>query len=154
MKAPTELCPLRDGGQLAFSLHGRKTGRVPLIMICGLTATQDVWEELPALLGRDRQVATFDNRFLGASWRPDAPAYTWEQQAEGAAELAAHLGWSRVALLGHSMGGMIAQTLAAQRPGLVAGVVLLSTAEVGRPLQRQPRADVLQVCRCARALIG
>lgn len=67
-----------------------------------------------------------DNRGAGRSAKPPGP-YAIEQMAGDVAALAAHLGLSRAHVLGLSMGGRIAMSLALERPGLVDRLVLVST---------------------------
>ncbi len=103
---------------------------MPLVMVSGLSGVKEEWEELPLLLGEDREVAVFDNRFVCASWRKDAPPYVWRDQVDAVADLVTHLGLQRYAVAGISMGGFIAQGAAAAAGpgGAVAGLVLMSTA--------------------------
>jgi pimeloyl-ACP methyl ester carboxylesterase len=85
-------------------------------------------------LGHDRagrfSVLCFDNRGLGRSDKPLA-RYTTSQMALDVADLVDHVGWTgdrAVHVVGISMGGMIAQELAAHVPARVASLTLVSTA--------------------------
>ena len=75
-------------------------------------------------------VASFDQRGLGRTSKPDAPA-TMADYGTDAAGLLDHLGWSDVAVVGVSFGGMVAQELAIRRPDLVGRLVLCCTSSGG-----------------------
>ncbi len=104
----------------------------PLLMIMGLSANLYWWD--PALLERLAErlsVITFDNRGAGRSSKPRGE-YSIEGMAADAAGLLRSLGINRAHLLGVSMGGMIAQQLALDHPGLVDRLVLCCTNCGGR----------------------
>ena len=81
-------------------------------------------------LTKDFTVAAFDQRGLGRTSKPDAPATMAEYGAD-AAGLLDHLGWSGVGVVGVSFGGMVAQELAIARPDLVGRLVLCCTSSGG-----------------------
>ena len=81
-------------------------------------------------LARRFTVAAYDQRGLGQTSKPDAPA-TMADYAADAAGLLEHLGWSAVGVVGVSFGGMVAQELAIARPDLVARMVLCCTSSGG-----------------------
>jgi 3-oxoadipate enol-lactonase len=81
-----------------------------------------------------------DQRGHGDSGQPeDDGAYTIESYAADAIALADALGWDRFALLGHSMGGMIAQAVALTAPARVHALVLMDTGP--GPLRGVDRAQ-------------
>ena len=75
-------------------------------------------------------VASFDQRGLGRTSKPDVPSTMAEYGAD-AAGLLDHLGWSDVGVVGVSFGGMVAQELAIARPDLVRRLVLCCTSSGG-----------------------
>lgn len=75
-------------------------------------------------------VAALDQRGLGQTSKPDRPA-TMADYAHDAAGLIEHLGWSAIAVVGVSFGGMVAQELAIRRPDLVSRLVLCCTSSGG-----------------------
>ena len=82
-------------------------------------------------LPRSFTVASFDQRGLGQTSKPEEPA-TMADYAADAAGLLEHLGWSGgVAVVGVSFGGMVAQELAIARPELVSRLVLCCTSSGG-----------------------
>lgn len=81
-------------------------------------------------LPRHHTVAAYDQRGLGRSTKRDEPT-TMAQYGRDAAGLLDMLGWSDVAVIGVSFGGMVAQELAIARPDLVARLVLCCTSSGG-----------------------
>ena len=77
------------------------------------------------------RVIWFDNRGTGRSAK-DPPPASIEKLADDAASVLDGLGVERAHVLGHSMGGYIAQTLTVRRPELVRSLVLVGTG-AGRP---------------------
>lgn len=70
-----------------------------------------------------------DLRGHGASSKPEAEsAYSFEVLADDVLRLADALGWERFVLLGHSMGGMVAQFMARTAPSRLTGLILMDTA--------------------------
>ncbi|HEY8566872.1 MAG TPA: 3-oxoadipate enol-lactonase [Beijerinckiaceae bacterium] len=92
-----------------------------------LGATLSMWDRVaPALAGRYR-VIRYDTRGHGAS--PVTPAgFTLETLAEDLAGLLDALGIARAHVVGLSLGGMTAQTLALTHPERVAGLTLMATS--------------------------
>lgn len=72
------------------------------------------------------RVVVPDLRGSGGSGRPEQ-GYSLEQHARDVLAVADHAGARRFVLVGHSMGGQIAQWVAAAEPSRVEGLVLLST---------------------------
>ncbi|KAL1917657.1 uncharacterized protein VTP21DRAFT_4050 [Calcarisporiella thermophila] len=101
-----------DGMKLAYCLLGENTGRIPLIMICGMSMAMGDWHPFCDELAKHRQVLIFDNRGIGKSFPMAKTPLTIEVMVEDIIALANHVGWRDVSLLGFSMGGMLAQHLA------------------------------------------
>ena len=109
-----------------------------LLLVMGLGTQMIAWPEpfCLQLAGRGFHVIRFDNRDVGRSTHvrgaqpptlkqlilrdKAAAAYSLSDMAGDAAGLLDHLGLERAHVAGASMGGMIAQTLAAEHPGRVA----------------------------------
>jgi 3-oxoadipate enol-lactonase len=71
-------------------------------------------------------VVTFDNRGVGKSDKPPGP-YSAQMLADDTIGLLEALGIQRAAVMGHSMGGFIAQALVLSRPDLVSKLILSAT---------------------------
>lgn len=99
----------------------------PLVLIQGLTATMDWWEDsFLARLARRYRVLVFDNRGAGRTEAPPGE-FTIEQFADDTAGLMDSLRMGGAHVLGYSMGGMIAQELALRHPERVDKLVLCAT---------------------------
>lgn len=102
----------------------------PLVLIAGVGYGAWFWHKIvPALSARFR-VITFDNRGAGASDKPPGP-YTIAEMADDTAGLLDALRIERASILGHSLGGFIAQDLAARRPDLLSRLILAGTSHGG-----------------------
>ncbi|WP_049556205.1 alpha/beta fold hydrolase [Nonomuraea sp. SBT364] len=115
-----------NGIDLAYESFGSPDGR-PLLLIMGLGAQLIHWDDdlCTALADQGHHVVRFDNRDAGLSthfheagvpdFRGTAP-YLLNDMADDAAGLMDALGWPAAHVMGASMGGMIAQTLAIRHP--------------------------------------
>lgn len=105
-----------------------KGGR-PIMLVHGFTADgAEVAGVLGPLADRGWHAVAPDLRGHGRSDRPTyADAYSFELLADDVVALADHLGWERFALLGHSMGGAIAQLIALDHGERLTALVLAST---------------------------
>jgi pimeloyl-ACP methyl ester carboxylesterase len=89
------------------------------------------WHSLVPRLAAVRPVLVFDNRGIGGSDVPTA-ACTLADMADDTLALARHVGWPSYAVLGISMGGMIAQEVALRAPpGVVRRLILGCTTHGG-----------------------
>ena len=126
-----------NGIELEYVIDGAPDAR-PLLAIMGLGAQLIRWPQafVDKLAARDFRVIRFDNRDIGLSekldgaGRPDLPAimaaraagqkppvaYTLDDMAADAAGLLDALGVDKAHIVGASMGGMIAQLVAADHP--------------------------------------
>jgi 3-oxoadipate enol-lactonase len=81
-------------------------------------------------LARLFTLLVYDQRGLGRSGKPDRP-YSMAEYADDAAGLLDALGWDRVAVLGISFGGMVAQEFALRHPDRVERLALACTSPGG-----------------------
>lgn len=102
----------------------------PLLLISGVGYGGWFWHKVVPALAEHFQVVTFDNRGAGGTDKPDGP-YTTQMMAADTAGLLDGLGIRKAYVLGHSLGGFIAQELALARPDLVEKLILASTTYGG-----------------------
>src|ERR1700684_384260 len=116
-------------------------GGTPLVFMQHFRGGMDHWD--PAVtngFAENRPVILFDNAGVASSSgeTPD----TIDAMAEHAAGFAGALGFSQVDLLGFSIGGYIAQTLALRRPQLIRRLILAGTGpRAGEPSQDSKYGD-------------
>jgi pimeloyl-ACP methyl ester carboxylesterase len=106
------------------------TAGVPVIFLTHLAAVLDNWDpRVVDGIAAHHRVIAFDNRGVGASSgsTPD----TIEAMAKDAVAFIRALGLEQVDLFGFSMGGMIAQVIAADEPQLVRKLILAGTGPAG-----------------------
>lgn len=114
----------------------------PLVLIMGLSGTMDAWPPsfVDALAAR-RRVVVFDNEGIRrSSGRP--AGLSIGRMARRTAALIRALRLKRPDVLGWSMGGMVAQSLARQRPRRVRRLILCATAP-GNGKATAPAPDVI-----------
>jgi pimeloyl-ACP methyl ester carboxylesterase len=105
----------------------------PLVLIHGLATTRSIWRHAAPRLAASRQVFTIDVPGFGAA-RPVGRGFDLETVAARLAEALRCSGAPEpYDLVGHSMGGALALTLAAREPAAVRGLVLVSPAGL-RPI--------------------
>src|SRR4051812_24104788 len=126
-------------GRIGYRSIGK--GR-PLVLVMGLSGTMDSWSpSFVDALARGRRVITFDNEGIRRSTAGKG-TLTIRRMAQNTAALIRKLKLRRPDVLGWSMGGMIAQSLARTHPKLVRRLVLCATAP-GDGKAVGPSADVL-----------
>src|SRR4051812_44074275 len=140
-----ELFAPANGIELCYQEMGEPDGE-PLLLVMGLATQLLGWDErfCSLLAERGFRVVRFDNRDIGrstklngagvpslldtVSGRRASAAYLLRDMAADGFGLMDHLGWDSAHVVGASMGGMIAQTMAVERPERVRSLVsIMST---------------------------
>lgn len=98
----------------------------PLVLLHPVSMDVSWWGDQFRAFGADRDMIAIDLPGHGLSAQPNAPL-TFDGMADAVEGVLASLGVGPVDLLGVSVGGMIAQTVALRRPGLVRSLVLVAT---------------------------
>lgn len=100
-------------------------GDLPLVFLHYWGGSSRTWRHVTAELGQTHRTIATDHRGWGLS---DAPpnGYDLSDLAADATGVIAALGLQRYVLVGHSMGGKVAQLLASHRPDGLAGLVLVA----------------------------
>jgi 3-oxoadipate enol-lactonase len=127
---------------LSYSVEGDGPETVLLVMGLGSRAA-DWGTDFPAALAKRFRVVRFDNRGVGAS--PKVPGgYELRDMARDATVVLDAVGAKAAHVVGVSMGGMIAQVLAAEHADRVQRLVLLST-HMGGPEVVPPHPDAMRL---------
>lgn len=98
---------------LYYEQHGE--GKENLILIGGLSSDHQVWKSTLRHFSKQFRITIFDNRGAGRSSVPDYP-YTTNMMAKDVLDLMDALHIKQAHLLGHSLGGCIAQQMAIMAP--------------------------------------
>jgi pimeloyl-ACP methyl ester carboxylesterase len=154
---PEQFCRVSDDIELCYETFGDPADPTALLVM-GLATQMLGWPDdfCRELADRGFHVVRFDNRDIGRSTHIDAPAPSFGQvilrpkkvasyrlgdMADDAAGLLRELDLAPAHVIGASMGGMIAQSLAARHPDLVLSLTsIMSTT--GRRWVGQPAARI------------
>lgn len=110
-----------------ITINYRRQGQgAPLVLIAGLGYSQWMWHRMAPILAEQFEVITFDNRGVGGSDKPPGP-YNAQMLAADTAGLLQALDVPQAAIMGHSMGGFVAQALALEFPEVVQRLILSAT---------------------------
>lgn len=133
---------IEDGRTITYRVSGEG---MPLLLIRGLGGGGVEWGSVVDRLSPHFRVITFDNRDAGLN-EPEIEGYSIADLADDAAGLLRALGIKRAHVLGHSMGGFIAQHLTLNHPELIDHLILVGTspaagAALGQPLAAPAEED-------------
>jgi pimeloyl-ACP methyl ester carboxylesterase len=157
-----------NGIQLEYETFGRASD-APLLLIMGLGAQMLLWdEEFCGLLAeRGHYVIRFDNRDVGLSTKFDhagvpnvvammqpgadrsSAPYTLDDMADDAAGLLGALGIGSAHVVGASMGGMIAQTVAYRHAAKTRSLVSIMSS-TGNPALPPAKPEAMAVLMTPR----
>ncbi|UFS80103.1 MULTISPECIES: alpha/beta fold hydrolase [Rhizobium] len=115
--------------------------KTPVLFLHRFRGTLDDWD--PGFvdeLAKTRHVILFSDREIGTS--TGSAATSAEGKAHNAAEFARALGYSRIDVLGFSMGGFVAQAIAIDEPELVRKVIVVGSAGGGNA-ETAPPTDIV-----------
>ena len=119
---------LTIGDHLAINLaRTGPRGRTPLVFLHGLGLDLTSWDNQFEEFGRDHDVVALDLPGHGLSDGTGSKP-TLEGLAGAVTETLAHLGVGSAHLVGVSLGGMIAQTVAVRHPSLIRSLTLVATS--------------------------
>lgn len=113
-------------------------GDPAILLIHGATGSMLAWEDefVQQLAAGSRHVVRYDHRDTGrsVSYPPGAPDYGFDDLVADALGLLDTFGLERAHLVGTSMGGGIAMSLALDHPERVASLTLIATSPGGQDL--------------------
>ena len=131
-----------NGITVHYTDQGDPNG-APVVFSNSLGTDLRLWDQLLPLLPKPLRLIRYDMRGHGLTSAPDGEYFMGDLVADAAA-LLDHLGVKDCVFVGLSIGGMVAQGLAAERMDLVRAMVLSNTAaKIGTPAMWHDRmADV------------
>lgn len=112
-----------NGIRISYDINGAGHS---LVFIAGVGYGKWFWHKVISGLAEKFTVITFDNRGAGDSDKPDGP-YTVSMMAADTAGVLDALNIKNAYVMGHSLGGYIAQELIVTRPDLIGKLILAST---------------------------
>jgi 2-succinyl-6-hydroxy-2,4-cyclohexadiene-1-carboxylate synthase len=138
------------GVELAYRTAG-DDGDVPVLLIHGYTGNLRNWgATVPPLLRGGFRTLSADNPGHGASGAPQRfEPYALDEVARTLHGLAEGLDFHPAVLVGHSMGGAIAEEYALQFPEAVRALVLVGSAGGASGPEREDLSDDMQALRAA-----
>jgi len=116
-----------DGVRIAYQVQG---AGAPLVLLAGQANNHHWWDGVRDDFDADRSTLTLDYRGTGDSDKPDRP-YSTELFARDVVAVLDELGIDRADVYGTSMGGRVAQHLAARHPHRLRSLVLGCTSPGG-----------------------
>lgn len=126
----TQLVSVKQG-QIEYAQLGQGKGS-PVVLITGYAMDLSSWNRsFLEVLAREHQVIVFNNRNLGQSLI-HSERYDSRALAEDSYQLIQKLHLKKPAVVGISMGGMIAQQLAALHSKQLGSLILINTAIAGK----------------------
>lgn len=132
-----------NGIKVHYRVEGPDDG-FPVVFSNSLGTDFRVWDALLTQLPKGLRIIRYDKRGHGLSEAPDAP-YFMGDLVQDAASLMDFLAVKSALFVGLSIGGMIAQGLAAERPDLVRAMVLCDTAaKIGNEQIWAERVDAVR----------
>ena len=121
-----------DGLDLAYVDDGPRGGRAtPIVLVHGIGATLDHWALVIPALSEKRRVVALDLPGFGRSAKPDR-RYDPETFAQTIDGFLRKLGFDRIFLVGHSLGGAITAEFTLLYPQRIEKLVLVDAAGMTR----------------------
>lgn len=117
----------QDNRKIFYNVVGQGS---PIILIHGIACDSRYWMEIPHFLSAEHSVLSYDLRGHGQSFAPST-GYSYRDHENDLNLLITELGYQKVILVAHSLGGAIAVKYALQHPQHVKSLVLLAPHIVG-----------------------
>lgn len=130
-------------GRVRYVSHGSGPA---LVLLHGMACCWQWWLECIPTLAQQHRVIAVDLPGFGDS-DPLPAGASIADQADAVAALLGSLDLAEVALVGHSMGGLVATSISQRYPGLVRRLILVDAG--GVPMSERRLAAVLKVLRVA-----
>lgn len=123
-----------------YGVHVAERGEGPaMLLLHGFGGGTYHFDALAERLSRTHRTIAVDLKGFGYSERDASTGLSHSDQVAMLVGLLRELGVGRAVVVGHSMGGAIAQRLAAQHPELVEALVLIASAPADRRMARRVR---------------
>lgn len=126
MAPESQRIPASDG----LSLHLLKWSDegVPALLVHGFGNEAHIWDDFAPSIADAYQTCAIDLRGHGDSDWDSEGRYDYENHQADLEAVVKHLGFERVVLVGHSLGGRVCMRFAAAHPERMAGFVIVDSA--------------------------
>lgn len=114
-------------GKVSLEVEERGAGEPSLVFLHYWGGTHRTWNKVAAELQSSYRIVTYDMRGWGQSGATEN-GYSIAALADEATALIQHLGLKKYVLIGHSMGGKVAQLVASRNPAELVGLILVAPA--------------------------
>ena len=130
-----------NGAAIHLTVSG--VGEPALVFLHYWGGSSRTWQGVVDRLGQKPRTIVLDQRGWGNSVAPDG-RYDLAAMAEDVEVIGHKFGLKRYAMVGHSMGGKVAQIVAARKPQGLAGLMLIAPAPpTPMPVPKEQRAAML-----------
>ena len=113
-----------NDAEFYYELHGKGS---PLVLIAGYASDHSFWMPIISKLDQDFQVLIFDHRAIGQTKEAGHFPLTADIMAEDVMQLIRAVGFVKPHIVGQSMGGTVAQRIAARYPNEISKLVILTS---------------------------
>ena len=117
--------------RLYYYAAGTRGAGEPVVFIHGFATSGHLWSDVVSLMPPGRRLIVLDLLGYGRSDPPGSRALTMRAHAERVVGLLDDLGVASACVVGHGVGGGVAQALAVHWPARVARLALLSSVAFG-----------------------
>jgi len=116
-----------DGARLYYYAAGTRGAGEPVVLIHGFPTSGHLWSEVVPLVPPGHRVVVVDLLGYGRSDRPRAGWVSVDAHADRTVQLFDALGIDRACVVGHDVGGGVAQSMAVRHPRRVSRLCLVDS---------------------------
>jgi pimeloyl-ACP methyl ester carboxylesterase len=120
-----------DGARLYYYAAGTRGTGEPVVFLHGFATSGHLWSDVVSLMPGGHRLVVVDLLGHGRSDPPSGRALTLRAHAERVGALLDVLGVASACMVGHGVGGGIAQSLAVHSPARVSRLALVSSVAFG-----------------------
>ena len=120
-----------DGARLYYYAAGTRGAGEPVVFVHGFATSGHLWSDVVPLMPAGHRLIVLDLLGYGRSDPPDTRALTLRAHADRVVALLDVLGVASACIVGHGVGGGVAQSLAVHWPARVARLALISSIGFG-----------------------
>lgn len=128
-----------DGARLYYYAAGSRGAGEPVVFLHGFGTSGHLWRDVVPLMPQGHRLVVLDLLGYGRSDPPGDRSLTLESHADRLVALLDTLGISSASVVGHGVGGGVAQWLAVHQPKRVSSLALLASIAFDRWTTRDVR---------------